>query len=73
VQVAIHGLGQGPSAEKIRCMSTQRWTLRSVKELAGAGRSYGAQRSMLETASSFSHRLAFREASCRIWAAMLGT
>jgi hypothetical protein len=32
IEVAIHGLGQGPSAEKIRCMSTQRWTLRSVKK-----------------------------------------
>src|SRR6202041_3669919 len=34
IEVAIHGVGQGPSAEKIRCMSTQR-TLRSVK---GSGR-----------------------------------
>jgi hypothetical protein len=37
--LSIHGLGQGPSAEKIRCMSTQRWTPRSVKEEAGADRS----------------------------------
>ena len=28
---SIHGVGQGPSAEKIRCMSTHRWTLRSVR------------------------------------------
>jgi hypothetical protein len=28
--LSIHGVGQGPSAEKIRCMSTHRWTLRSV-------------------------------------------
>jgi hypothetical protein len=26
-----NGVGQGPSAEKIRCISTQRWTLRSVR------------------------------------------
>lgn len=28
--LSIQGAGQGPSAEIIRCMSTQRWTLRSV-------------------------------------------
>jgi hypothetical protein len=29
--LSIYGVGHGPSAEKIRCMSTHRWTLRSVR------------------------------------------
>ena len=29
--LSIQGVGQGPSAEKIRCISKQRWTLRPVR------------------------------------------
>ena len=47
--LSIQGVGQGPSAEKIRCISTQRWTLRPVR---GRGNSWSP---MLPSAF-YSHR-----------------